>query len=231
MKVGVCGFCERRSLIYRDFDAVEIQKTFYDFVREDWLKELREESGDFEFTLKALQVITHTRESPTYRRFKSKFGNPDNYGGFRETEEVNKAMEKMIDYAKILESRIIIFQSPASFSENDDNLMNITSFFRRFRDRGITYGWENRGRWSKDTLRGIFDELGIIHVVDPFYSESLTEEGRYFRLHGKGGYSYSYTMDDLSYLRNKVKKGDYIMFNNTRMCEDAKVFRKMIHEV
>ncbi|MCI4434589.1 MAG: DUF72 domain-containing protein [Thermoplasmata archaeon] len=231
MHIGVCGFCEKRQSIYKDFDVLELQNTFYDFVREEWLKKLREESKDFEFTLKALQIITHKKDSPTYRRYRSSLGNMDNYGNFRDTEEVNEAMRVMLSYANILNSKIIIFQTPPSFSENDENIKNIYEFFKRYRKNNIIYGWENRGKWNSDTLKEIFESLGIIHVVDPFFSESITKEMRYFRLHGKGGYSYSYTNDDLMYLKGKVKNGDYIMFNNTNMCNDARSFRKMIHEI
>lgn len=231
MKVGVCGFCESRARIYREFDAVEIQNTFYDFVNEVWLKKLRDESGDFEFTIKALQVITHTVDSPTYRRFKSNFGNPENYGGFRDTPEISGAMEKIMDYARILNSIFIVFQTPPSFSENEENRKNAIAFFRRWRNNSTIFGWENRGKWSTNTLREIVEETGIVHVVDPFKDESITKEKRYFRLHGIGGYSYSYTENDLIFLRGKVKDGDYIMFNNTHMCTDARRFREIIHEI
>ncbi len=231
MKVGVCGFCMKRSEIYKELDAVEIQKTFYDFVDESWLKRLRDESGDFEFTIKAIQVITHGKNSTTYRRFRSSFGNMENYGGFRETDEIKNAMEKMLLYARILNSRIIIFQAPPSFSENEENLKNLMNFFVKYKSNEILYGLELRGKWSMETLKNIYETLGIIHIVDPFKSESVSEGMRYFRLHGIGGYAYSYTDEDLFILKNKVKENDYIMFNNTNMCKDAIKFRMMIHGI
>ncbi|MEM4877603.1 MAG: DUF72 domain-containing protein [Thermoplasmata archaeon] len=231
MKVGTCGFCMKRSNIYKDLDVVEIQNTFYDFVNESWLKGLREEAGDFEFTFKAIQIITHKKNSKTYRRFKSIFGNKENYGNFRDNWEINNAMDKMLEYAKILNAKIMIFQTPPSFSECDENIENLMNFFKKYKMNNITYGLELRGNWKIDTLKYIYENLGIIHVVDPFYSDSVSEGLRYFRLHGKGGYSYSYTMEDFIYLKNKIKDNDYIMFNNTNMCEDAKKFKAIIHGI
>jgi uncharacterized protein YecE (DUF72 family) len=64
---------------------VEIQSTFYEIpARIETVKKWREEAPrDFEFTIKAFQVITHDSKSPTYKRLKRKFGNPKNYGFFK----------------------------------------------------------------------------------------------------------------------------------------------------
>lgn len=233
MRIGTCGFCESRSRIYKDFNALELQKTFYDFVNEDWLKKLSEEAPEsFEFTVKGIQIITHRITSPTYRRFKSNFGRAENYGHFRDTEEIKNAMEKMVQYAKILGSRIIVLQSPPDFSESDENIENLRKFFKMFSKRGIIYGWEPRGKWENSTIRKIAEELGIIHVVDPFKNESTYGEFKYYRLHGKVGYSYFYDGQDLLFLKKIAMENDYVMFNNTHMCENARTFREMIkHDV
>lgn len=229
MKIGTCGFCESRSKIFKDFNAVEIQNTFYDFVNEEWLKRLRNEAPeDFDLVIKGIQIITHRPNSPTYRRFKSSFGCRENYGHFKNTNEVKNAMEKMVEYANILGSKIIILQSPPDFSESDSNVENIRNFLRTFSGRGLTIGWEPRGNWNKSTIRKIAEEFNIIHVVDPFKNESLYGEFKYYRLHGKGGYSYFYNNDDLLFLKKIIGKDDYVMFNNTYMCENARTFRGMI---
>jgi len=229
MKIGTCGFCESRMKIYNDFEVLEVQNTFYDFVKNEWLKKLRDEAPDyFEFTIKGIQVITHKIKSPTYRRFKSIFGKVENYGHFRDTDEVKEAMEKMIEYTKIIGSRIIILQSPPDFSESDENVKNIRNFFKIFKKRSIVYGWEPRGKWNNETIREIAMDFGIVHVVDPFKEQSTYGEFKYYRLHGKNNYSYNYTIDDLYYLKKITNENDYVMFNNTHMCENARTFKEMV---
>ena len=229
MKIGTCGFCESRSQYFQDFCVIELQKTFYDFVKEEWLKKLRNQSNkDFEFTFKAIQIISHNKRSPTYRRFRSIFGNPDNYGHFKPTEEVYSAMEKMIVYASILNANKIIIQAPPDFSENEENIKNLYEFFRKFSRRSVKYCLEIRGKWNENTLKTIMEEFGIVHVVDLLKNKSLNGEFKYYRLHGKTGYSYFYNEGDLIYLKQILNENDYTMFNNTHMCENAKTFQEML---
>lgn len=229
MKIGTCGFCESRSKYLIDFDAVEIQNTFYDFVDEEWLRNLRNELKDnFEIILKAIQIITHTNKSPTYRRFKSVYGNEENYGHFKKTKEVYDAMEKMIEYAKIVKSDKIVIQAPPDFHGTKQNVENISEFLESFSGKNIKICIEFRGEWDENTLLDIFKKFNIIHVVDPFKKKSLYGEFKYYRLHGKSNYSYSYNEDDLNYLKKILNENDYVMFNNTHMCENAKSFRKMV---
>lgn len=229
MKIGTCGFCESKRKYFQDFDVTELQNTFYDFVKEEWLKKLKIESGNnFEITFKALQIITHRIKSPTYRRFKSNFGNRENYGHFRYTNEVYSAMEKMIEYAKILGSKIIILQAPPDFSESDENLKNLNEFLGNFSGKNIRYGLELRGKWDEKTIKELIEKYDIIHIVDPFKNSSLSNDFRYYRLHGKDSYSYKYNENDLIELKKIVNSNDYVMFNNTHMCEDAKKFKEMV---
>ncbi len=61
-------------------------------------------------------------------------------------------------------------------------------------------------------------------MVDPFKGKSTAGDFRYYRLHGIGGYNYKYSTEELSILTKIVKDGDYAMFNNTAMWNDAKRF-------
>jgi uncharacterized protein YecE (DUF72 family) len=134
---------------------------------------------------------------------------------------------EFVSIAKILRAKIVILQSPASFSESEENVRNILDFFSTV-ERDFIYGWEPRGKWSESTLRRIFEEASLIHVVDPFKTPRLHGEFGYYRLHGKTGYRYQFTEDDLLWLRNMVKDGDYVMFNNTNMWEDARRFKEIV---
>ncbi len=229
MKIGTCGFCESHSSYYKDFDVIELQNTFYDFVNDRWLEKLRNESPkNFEFTIKGIQIITHKYNSPTYRRFKSDFGDKSNYGFFRKTEEVYKSMEIMINYANILKSNVIILQAPPNFNENVENLKNLNEFLYEFTNKNIFIGLELRGNWNKNTILNMIKKFNIIHVTDPFKEENLSLNFKYYRLHGIGGYSYKYSIDDLEKLIKITNSEDYILFNNTFMCENAKQFKNLI---
>lgn len=113
IKVGCCGFPVAREKYYRHFSVVELQQTFYRPPRFDTaMKWQREAPPDFEFTVKAWQLITHLPESPTYRRLgqvidekKKKY-----YGFFKPTEEVFSAWREIEKIAEALKARVIVFQ-------------------------------------------------------------------------------------------------------------------------
>lgn len=72
----------------------------------------------------------------------------------------------------------------------------------------------------------------LVHCVDPFKDERVTEGLRYYRLHGVGGYKHQYTDDELQTLA-EWRGGEgaaYYLFNNVSMFEDAKRFQTMIAE-
>ncbi len=232
MKIGTCGFCRSQSFIFKNLDVVELQNTFYDFVKEETLKSYRIKAPEnFEFTIKSIQIITHEKNSPTYRRFKSYDLNTDNFGNFRVNKDTELAMEKMFEYANILKAKIIIFQSPPSFGESENNVKNIFEFFTTFKKQGILFGWEPRGKWSDSTLLKIFSDFNIIHVVDPFKQKPIYGDFNYFRLHGIGSYNYIFTEKDLKNLKDMTKVNDYVLFNNVHMCNDALKFRGMINDL
>ena len=230
IKVGCCGFPVRRELYFKEFSLVEVQKTFYDIgnprTYEKWRKEAPE---NFEFTLKAWQVITHPVTSPTYRRMKSKWGNPENYGFFKPTSEVRTAWDKTRQIAEILGASIVVFQTPPSFHQTPENLENIRNFFSFLSGENLRFALELRGRWEREVVHDVIEEFGLIKVIDPFKEKPLEGEINYFRLHGRGGYRYKYCKEELRVLRSRCKgRINYCLFNNTFMWEDSLEFKKMI---
>jgi len=194
---------------------------------------------DFEFSLKAWQLITHEPTSPTYRKAKMKIDANEmgRYGFFRPTDKVFEAWEVTNEIRKALDAEIVVFQCPASFKEKEENINNMGDFFRSIavdrRDTKII--WEQRGGWNKNTIRKICEELDLIHCVDPFADEPVTPAGfAYFRLHGsppgKRMYRYTYTENDLKKLYEKCMHFSqvYVLFNNDTMYEDALRFMKMV---
>jgi uncharacterized protein YecE (DUF72 family) len=257
IKIGCCGFPVSQKRYYRIFSVVEVQATFYDFVSSENLKKWRKDAPpDFEFILKAFQFITHPPTSPTYKRAKSltaSFSRKDmkleNLGNFKPTEEVFKCYRILTQYAEILGSRIIIFQSPPGFKPVKENERNMEEFFKRIDRRDFIFGWEARGEWKPEEIKRICQRFGLIDVVDPFVRDTTTTvtcatktdgEGNsrdifYYRIHGGKGYREKIGEEKLKYLMEKIQgltargvKDGYVMFNNISMFEDALRFKERL---
>ena len=225
VRIGCCGFATAQAQYFRLFRVIEIQQTFYQLPRlETAAKWRRAAPADFEFTLKAWQLITHEPSSPTYRRLGKKIdpGEMAQYGSFRPTAAVRDAWARTALFARTLGARLIVFQCPASFRSTEEHVGNLGAFFSAIDREGFRFCWEPRGAWPGPLVRKLCQELDLIHCVDPFRSESQHGEIQYFRLHGITGYRYRYTEGDLEQLRGWVeRKPTHVLFNNHGMKEDA----------
>jgi len=231
VKVGCCGFPKPRSEYYRTLKIVEVQQTFYHPPRLETAEKWRAEApADFEFTLKAWQLITHGPQSPTYRRLKLSWpaGRLSQCGSFKPTEEVLWAWEETRGIAAALRSRYIVFQCPASFQPSPENKENLKSFFKKARREDFRFIWEPRGKWEPQEIRAICRELDLIHGVDPFKKDPAFGKIRYFRLHGITGYRYRFSGEDLETLRQKCLERSYCLFNNVNMWADALAFQERV---
>ncbi len=235
VRVGCCGFPVSLPRYAQYLRLVEVQKTFYKMPRLDTLKRWRQQvPEDFVFTIKAPQLITHPPTSPTYRRARLQIPPEfsDRYGFFRPTDEVFQAYEQTLKAAEVLESPVIVFQTPARFQETPEHVENLYAFFSRVPREGRVLAWEPRGTWNQATLERIFQDLNLVHVVDPFKNESLTPYWIYYRLHGRGeGYRYSYSEEELLELRARIPaqaREAYILFNNTDMFQNAQRFQTLV---
>lgn len=238
-KIGCCGFAKGRKRYFGRFGITEVQQTFYRPPKPEQTSKWREEaSEDFEFTIKAWQLITHSPRSPTYRRAgiaidKEKH---DSYGSFRPSEEVFGAWEETSRIARILRATVVVFQCPASFRPSEENIRNMKDFFLTI-DRGrLTFAWEPRGPWPRETIADLCEELHLVHCVDPFKDRPLTRGVAYFRLHGsppgKTMYNYRYMKKDLRVLQDQCTAYDkvYCMFNNLFMWDNALEFIGMMRD-
>ena len=102
MKLGMCGFTIGAATYFRQFSVVEVQQTFYDppplGTTQKWRAQAPE---DFEFTMKAWQVITHFGTSRTYRRLRREFSDRARAeaGGFRVNETTLSAWATTLEAA------------------------------------------------------------------------------------------------------------------------------------
>ncbi len=243
VKVGICGFARSQEIVFTNLRLLEVQTTFYRPMKRATAEKWRIRAPkDFEFTVKAWQLITHEPTSPTYRKAKLKIDTSEKgmYGFFRPTDKVFEAWEATNEIRKALNAEIVVFQSPASFKEREENINHMRDFFRSIDTRGnLKMVWEQRGNWNKDTIGKLCAELGLVHCVDPFADDPVAQtDCTYFRLHGsppgRRMYRYTYTEEDLKRLYEKcmnMKSSEvYLLFNNDTMYEDALRFMKMMEQ-
>ncbi|MBS7640072.1 MAG: DUF72 domain-containing protein [Candidatus Bathyarchaeia archaeon] len=218
IKVGCCGFPVSQSKYYETFILVELNTTFYRYPSlktvEGWRKKAPE---NFEFTVKAHQDISH--------KYKLNI------------EWARESFEKVKQICRILRARIILIQTPASFTVKSIN--DAEDFFKRVEREDLVLVWETRGpTWESEEglkiLRDSLSKVNVTHVTDPLrLMPAYVADVAYFRLHGLGErlYYYQYTNDELRKLHETVKKyeglemGVYVLFNNLAMFDDAKRFK------
>jgi uncharacterized protein YecE (DUF72 family) len=240
VRIGCCGFPEPLVRYERNFQLAEVQQTFYQPPQLKTLEKWRTQvPADFEFTLKAWQLITHESTSPTYRRLREKLSERQllEAGAFRASEIVMSAWKRTLECAQALGSHLILFQCPARFGPTSDHKTNLREFFHAVRkdltkNRGagdFILVWEPRGEWKPEEIRGLAEELNLAHAVDPFEQMPVTQGLGYFRLHGKRGYCYQHTDEDLERLHAVTRDFQpcYVLFNNISMHEDARRFARL----
>ncbi len=236
-RIGCCGWAKGRETYYRQFDVVEVQQTFYKLPKQAGLARAWREAApkDFEFVLKASQLVTHLPTSPTYRRLGHVIpeSKASSYGFFRRTREVRKARQEIEKMAQELRSTLLLYQCPPSFKDLPENRKNLKRFFARETEVGCAL--ELRGTsWESESILEYCRELGVLPVVDPLITKPLHGATMgYFRLHGLPAfrYGYAYTADDLQTLYDRLNvlpiKTCYVMFNNFSMYRDAVAFQAL----
>ncbi len=240
LRIGCCGFAKALGTYARTFGVVEVQQTFYQPPLRRTLERWRQQvPQEFEFTLKAWQLITHEATSPTYRRLRERLSERElrAAGAFRLSEVVLRAWARTLECARLLGSRVILFQCPARFTPTPENKANLRAYFREIRTQSagqspaipLVFAWEPRGDWAAQEVRELCEELDLVHAVDPFQQKPATRGLGYFRLHGRTGYRYRYTDADLEELRSLALRYSpcYVLFNNLSMWDDAVRFAQL----
>lgn len=233
VNIGTCGFHITKDKYSEILSCVEIQHTFYHPPQISTLERWRAAVPEnFEFTVKAWQLITHEAKSPTYRRLKRELSETEKEeaGYFKPTQIVKDAWETTLACAQALRAKTILFQCPASFKQNGENIANLENFFSSTKREKLNFCWEPRGKWDDKIVKRLCDDLKLWHVVDPFVRRTLTPKNCYFRLHGRTGWRYKYEQDELEELAVMLPKNklSYVFFNNIYMTQDAVVFKDIV---
>ena len=236
IKAGCCGFRLSQAEYVKRFPVVEVQQTFYQPPQVKTLERWRADAPpDFEFTMKAWQLITHEARSPTYRRLKRELTETEREeaGSFRPTAIVREAWEVTRACAEALRATRVLFQCPSSFKPTSEHVRDLREFFTQIkRPRNLVCLWEPRGKWPDELSVELCRELDLAHVVDPYAARTLTPERCYYRLHGRTGWRYQYEDDELSELITMLppRGVSYVLFNNVRMLDDAARFQMLAGE-
>ena len=237
-KIGCCGFPIAKERYFKNFNLVEIQQTFYKIPSKALLKKWHQAAPkDFEFTVKCFQGVTHPITSRTWLRAGKITGKKANYGNLQPTKEVFAAWQDTLEAAKILNSKIILIQLPASFIDSKTNQANAEKFFKRaLKNKEIKIAFEPRG-WQAKAIKKFCQKFNLIHCVDPFVAmPEFIGDIAYFRLHGKYInkriiYNYRYTLAELKNLKSKLEKIKakeiYVLFNNLYMWQNAMEFKNL----
>jgi uncharacterized protein YecE (DUF72 family) len=232
VKVGCCGFPCSRKEYFSQFKLVEVQQTFYKMPKLETALSWRQQAPpDFEFSLKAWQLITHPPSNPTYRKagIQIPSGKQEHYGFFRPSDEVHKAWEETRQWAQALRARVIVFQCPASFEENRQNIDNLISFLQVVGRTEFLFAWEPRGKWSDRVIQDLCRQLGLIHCVDLSVRMPLYGQPWYLRLHGPPRYRHRYSEEELIQLKSLIQdRESYVLFNNINMYHDALAFDRLL---
>ena len=236
VRLGLCGFTMAFDDYVREYRLVEVQQTFYEPPRDATMRRWRGLApADFEFTIKAWQLVTHDASSPTYRRLRSPLGQADHAeaGGFRTSPVVLRAWQRTLDCAAILRATAILLQCPASFRPTDDHVGQLRAFLGQVeRPAGVRLLWEPRGPWPSALVETLCRELELVHAVDPFVAPTMTPEQPYFRLHGTTGARHVYSDAELERLADLLPAPSetpaYVLFNNLPRVVDARRFRSIL---
>lgn len=233
--VGCCGWARAQAVYTRTLDAVEVQQTFYDPPRAPTLERWRRQApANFVFTVKCFQVVTHERLSPTYRRLRRDLPENVETGHFRDNEVVRAAWQETLQAARILQAPIVLVQTSARFEPTTQHLARLRAFASWERVPGIQVAFEPRGpEWTETLTDRVCHDLGWLRAGDPFAllpPDPRRQPTAYFRLHGRTGYRYTFSVGDLRQIARWAKAFDeaWVFFNNQSMWSDAIQFRALI---
>jgi uncharacterized protein YecE (DUF72 family) len=234
IKLGLCGFTIGAAQYYRRFKVLEVQQTFYDPPSPETLRRWRDAAPpDFEFTMKAWQVVTHLGTSRTYRRLRSPFSDAarEEAGGFRLNATTLDAYARSVEACAILRATAILFQCPPSFRPSAENAGAMRHFFATVeRPEGVRFLWEPRGKWPDELIAALCADCRLVHAVDPFVRPSVTAGLTYWRLHGNGSHYAVYKDEELERLLDWLPDAAgeaYVMFNNIPRVKDSVRFREL----
>ena len=237
VRIGLCGFTMAMEDYALHFPVIEVQNTFYEPPRDEVMQRWRAVTAPaLEYTMKVWQLVTHSASSPTYRRMKRPLAAGAAPGFFRDSPEVAGGWQRSVQCAAVLKATALLFQCPARFTPDSENVERMRRFFERITRPAARLLWEPRGpRWiaERSLALSLCRELNLVHVVDPFVTTPDPAQAVYWRLHGTAGPRSSYTDAQLQRLQQMLDAISnaaprYVMFNNMPRVGDARRFAQLV---
>jgi len=185
--------------------------------------------------MKVWQLVTHPAASPTYRRMKRALPAGAEPGFFRESAALEEGWRRSLQCAHLLGATAMLFQCPASFRPEAENVSRMRRFFERIERPRARLLWEPRGSAcvnQRALALSLCRDLDLVHVVDPLVTPPEPGAAVYWRLHGIGGPRHSYTDAELQRLWQLLRgigsaEPAYVLFNNLPRVADARRFARM----
>ncbi|MBD3379565.1 MAG: DUF72 domain-containing protein [Candidatus Omnitrophica bacterium] len=235
LKIGCSGFPAGKEEYFNKFRIVELQDTFIELPGPAAAEKLRAEApDDFEFTMKAWQVITHEAGFSGYDRMSKPIeeNRKPGAGSFKPSKTVREAWKRTEEVADILGAKVVVFDCPDLFLPRKENFENMEGFFRQIKNKSRRYAWIPPKTWTAEEIKDISSAAGIVHCVDPFDNAALAGDIGYFRLRDKEGPGGRHTGLDMKKLRDFCEKRSselggaplYVFFNNRPKLNDAMRF-------
>lgn len=257
--VGTCGYryfdpgddwqdtYESKLQAFSDaFEACELNRTFYELPQVETAERWRDEVvGDFEFTVKAWQAVTHPWGSPTWNGNRDAVAEDrtDDVGLLRPTSAVLDAWQETKARADVLDANVVLLQTPPSFDCSEEHVSNMRALFDQIGREDLTIAWEPRGDWKDHPgkVENLCDDLDLVHVVDIFREEPLSDHDvAYVRLHGRNDdpydYDYDYHSTEIGALAYELREllashsRVYCLFNNYQMYDNARALQEFVDE-
>lgn len=236
LKIGCSGFQEARTKYFNEFNLVEIQQSFFQPPPIATVRKWHHQAPrDFEFTIKAWQLITHESNSSSYQNLREKLPARalNGCGLFKPTRIVFDAWLRTKAIAEALHAKVVVFQTARNFLPTPINIQNMRKFFQQIDRQNINCVWEPMNRWPFPLVQQLCDDLQLSYTGEPTSSNAVALGPiRYFRLMGKNGFRSRYNENDFKFLQKLDNNGKncYFIFNNASMLFDARNFSKYFLE-
>lgn len=195
------------------FNFVEVNYTFYHYPNlrlvEGWRKTVPK---DFKFSVRCHQDLTH------------KIGLKPIGGAYQ-------IFGQMISYCKLLDSRFLVLETPASYILDNISLSAARDFFASVSFKGVRVVWEIRAPIAQQTIE-LMADFNIIHCVD-ISTVKPTEwsDVGYSRLFGKGKHNiWQFTDEELLEIDKNASESKAkvvaLSYHSARMIKDALRFNQ-----
>jgi uncharacterized protein YecE (DUF72 family) len=196
----------------RAFNFVEVNSAFYETpslkLAESWRKRV---PPDFQFAVRCHRDLTHVCQ-------------------LEPTREAFKSFDATIDLCNILQSKLLVLETPSSIKWNRSKIESLKDFFGGVDPKGAKIIWEIRQQGEKklpQDLVNLMLDHKIVHCTDlSKESPAFESDVAYTRVFGKGQRNvYQFSDEELVEIDGRIARSkssiSVISFHNVRMYKDA----------